>query len=87
MWRPLLDANVLEFWGASSTESPPYFLMSPFMANGDVVAYLRTDAGKAHSKATWLLEIASGMQYLHSRDVLHGGQSTGLAECEPELMR
>jgi abelson tyrosine-protein kinase 1/abelson tyrosine-protein kinase 2 len=75
VWRPLDHENILDFLGASSTTAqPPYFLISPYMRHGNIVEYMLTAEGKAHGKIIWILEIALGMQYLHSRDVLHGGR-------------
>ncbi len=53
------------------------------MVHSDIVKHLETPEGKLHSKPVWLLEIAQAMQYLHSRDILHGGKSVPMPKSPP----
>ncbi|TFY60519.1 hypothetical protein EVJ58_g5101 [Rhodofomes roseus] len=74
IWKSLSHPNVLELLGASSTSSePPWFFVSPYMKNGSLVSYLK---GLPSLDSVDLLkmihQIAKGMAYLHSKDVLHG---------------
>lgn len=75
LWRKLDHPNVLPLLGASSAVGePPWFLVSPFMKNGNLVDYLK------HAKLPidpalerrMVYEVASGMAYLHRQGVMHG---------------
>ncbi|OCF54632.1 TKL/TKL-CCIN protein kinase [Kwoniella mangroviensis CBS 10435] len=73
VWRRLKSDRVLRFYGASSTTGPPpWFLVSPFMRNGNVLNYLSSPAGREANKLALICEMAQGMEYLHSRDIIHG---------------
>ncbi|WVQ63410.1 uncharacterized protein L199_001563 [Kwoniella botswanensis] len=73
VWRRLKSERVLRFYGASSTTGPPpWFLVSPFMRNGNVLNYLSSPAGREANKLALICEMAQGMEYLHSRDIIHG---------------
>ncbi|KZT67854.1 hypothetical protein DAEQUDRAFT_693396 [Daedalea quercina L-15889] len=74
IWKSLAHPNVLELLGASSASSePPWFFVSPYLKNGSLVSYLK---GLPSLDSVDLLkmihEIAKGMAYLHSKEVLHG---------------
>lgn len=63
--------------GASSaTGDPPWFLVSEYMHNGNLVDYLRgvksvrPVEGLLHRRMVY--EIAKGMAYLHRQGVVHG---------------
>ena len=75
VWKKLDHPNVLPLFGASSARGdPPWFFVSPYMKYGNIVAYLR----KPHKQVDGLTlkrmihEIATGMEYLHSKGVTHG---------------
>ncbi|WWC65266.1 uncharacterized protein I303_107883 [Kwoniella dejecticola CBS 10117] len=73
VWRRLKSDRVLRFYGASSTTGPPpWFLVSPFMQNGNVLNYLSSAPGREANKLALICEMAQGMEYLHSRDIIHG---------------
>ena len=42
------------------------------MRNGNIVDYLQTPAGKRCEKVALVHQMALGMEYLHSRDIIHG---------------
>ncbi|WVQ95463.1 hypothetical protein IAU59_002560 [Kwoniella sp. CBS 9459] len=73
VWRRLKSDRILPFYGASSTTGPPpWFLVSPYMRNGNILTYLRTPQGAHCNKLAFVCEMAQGMEYLHSRDIIHG---------------
>ncbi|KAI0364174.1 hypothetical protein BV20DRAFT_956762 [Pilatotrama ljubarskyi] len=74
IWKTLQHPNVLELLGASSASSdPPWFFVSPYYRNGSLVSYLRgLPSLDAVDVLKMVHQIAKGMAYLHSRDVLHG---------------
>lgn len=75
IWKKLKHPNVLELIGASSaTSDPPWFLVSPFLKNGSLVDYLRQfrDSLPDCTLYNMMLQVARGMDYLHSQGILHG---------------
>ncbi|KIJ32278.1 hypothetical protein M422DRAFT_184717 [Sphaerobolus stellatus SS14] len=72
--------NILLFLGVSSaTGNPPWFLVSPYMKNGNLVDFLKAKSSLGHqeryknpSALRMLHEIATRMVYLHDKQVLHG---------------
>ncbi|OCF45644.1 TKL/TKL-CCIN protein kinase [Kwoniella heveanensis CBS 569] len=73
VWRRLKSDRILPFYGASSTTGPPpWFLVSPYMRNGNILTYLQTPQGAHCNKLAFIFEMAQGMEYLHSRDIIHG---------------
>ncbi|WWD07245.1 hypothetical protein V865_005342 [Kwoniella europaea PYCC6329] len=72
-WCRLDSEFVLPFFGASSSVGPPpWFLVSPWMKNGRITDYIRSDAGSKVDRIALIHRVAQGMEYLHSRDVIHG---------------
>jgi serine/threonine protein kinase len=73
MWRRLRSPFILPFLGASSTTGPPpWILVSPYMKNRDILKYLQSKQGARCEKVALIHQIAQGMAYLHSRDIIHG---------------
>ena len=46
IWKKLHHPNILELYGASSASEPPWFFVSPYMKNGNLVDYLRKVEGE-----------------------------------------
>nr|GAT45690.1 predicted protein [Mycena chlorophos] len=71
LWQRLQNPFVLPFTGID-TESFPSFLclVSPWMKHGTILKHL-AENGNANVEQK-LLEIAKGLLYLHSQDVVHG---------------
>ncbi|OCF36028.1 TKL/TKL-CCIN protein kinase [Kwoniella heveanensis BCC8398] len=73
IWSGLDNEFVLPFYGAASAVGPaPWFIVSPWKPNGRITDYLITETGKAVNKIALIHQISQGMEYLHSRDVIHG---------------
>ncbi|KDQ11798.1 hypothetical protein BOTBODRAFT_35049 [Botryobasidium botryosum FD-172 SS1] len=75
IWKSLKHPNVLELLGASSTTgNPPFFAVSPYLKNGNLVVYLAHLMRRSESPhyVRYIREIAVGMEYLHDKGVLHG---------------
>ncbi|KAF7965529.1 hypothetical protein HWV62_43062, partial [Athelia sp. TMB] len=77
IWKDLSHANVLALYGASSAAGePPWFFVSPYCANGSLVAWLAARRRAGQEAEVDLLrcmhQVAKGMEYLHRRGVLHG---------------
>ncbi|KDQ10198.1 hypothetical protein BOTBODRAFT_178386 [Botryobasidium botryosum FD-172 SS1] len=71
VWQNLHHPNILPFLGLTTLGSVTY-LISPWMENGDLLAYVRRHPGA--DCLTLLLQVAKGVEYLHTFDpvVVHG---------------
>ncbi|WVQ95465.1 hypothetical protein IAU59_002562 [Kwoniella sp. CBS 9459] len=73
IWSGLDNEYVLPFYGAASAIGPaPWFLVSPWKPNGRITDYLLSETGRGVNKIALIHQISQGMEYLHSRDVIHG---------------
>ncbi|OUM56382.1 hypothetical protein PIROE2DRAFT_49574, partial [Piromyces sp. E2] len=72
MWYNLNHPNVLSLYGAYQLGDYP-FVVIPLMKNGNLISYIE---GKEKLSLLNLIEIligiSSGMEYLHSKNVVHG---------------
>lgn len=73
VWTRLKHSNVLELLGSSSPSSSSWFFVSPYYENGNLVSFL---SRLPQLEAAFILrathDIAKGMAYLHSMNILHG---------------
>ena len=51
------------------------------MINGNIIQFLESDAGKKADKLLLLLQIAQGMEFLHSNEIPHGSLEASLTCC------
>ncbi|KAH8832201.1 kinase-like domain-containing protein [Flagelloscypha sp. PMI_526] len=73
VWRQLNHPNILSFCGFNDELFAPSFcLVSPLLSNGNVISYLVKNPKR--EKTPILVDVASGMHYLHSITpaVVHG---------------
>ncbi|KAF7326860.1 Kinase-like protein [Mycena venus] len=72
VWKELRHPHILPFLGIDRDSFPSALCMvSPWMEHGTVLNYLKN---YGHANVDKLLyEIAQGLEYLHSRDIVHGG--------------
>ncbi|KAF8183897.1 kinase-like domain-containing protein [Mycena galopus ATCC 62051] len=71
VWKDLRHPHILPFLGIDRDSFPPTLCMvSPWMKHGTVMHYLK-DHGIANIDQL-LYEIAQGLQYLHSNNIVHG---------------
>ncbi|KAK0499815.1 kinase-like domain-containing protein, partial [Armillaria luteobubalina] len=67
VWRQLRHPNILPFLGVSEELfAPSYCLISPWMANGNIMHYL--EAHPSHDRLLSLVQVAEGMKYLHNHN-------------------
>ncbi|KAG6856638.1 hypothetical protein H0H87_002228 [Tephrocybe sp. NHM501043] len=74
VWRQLRHPNVLPFQGVCQWPGPSFrvCLVSPWMANGNVLQYLQQNPDG--DRRTFILDVARGLEFLHTFDpsVIHG---------------
>ncbi|KXS13185.1 kinase-like protein [Gonapodya prolifera JEL478] len=71
VWYSLSQENILPLHGACANIERP-IMVSPLMANANVSKYIETHELPVTRRIKLLLDIAQGMQYLHSRGIVHG---------------
>ncbi|KAG6818298.1 hypothetical protein H0H93_006187 [Arthromyces matolae] len=69
IWRQLIHPNVLEIYGVYVWEGGKCIL-SRWMENRDINKYL--ESNPTVSRPQLALDVASGLAYLHSKDIVHG---------------
>ncbi|KAJ7239950.1 kinase-like domain-containing protein, partial [Mycena haematopus] len=71
VWKELQHPHILPCLGIDKDSFPSSLcLVSPWMENGTVMSYLEEHGHENVDK--FLYEIAQGLQYLHSRGIVHG---------------
>ncbi|KAF8130910.1 kinase-like domain-containing protein [Mycena galopus ATCC 62051] len=71
LWKDLQHPHILPFWGIDGDSFPSSLCMVlPWMEHGTVMHYLKQHGHENVDKL--LYEIAQGLQYLHSRGIVHG---------------
>ncbi|KAF8183830.1 kinase-like domain-containing protein [Mycena galopus ATCC 62051] len=71
LWKDLQHPNILPCLGIDGDSFPSSLCMiSPWMEHGTVIHYLKQHGHENVDKL--LYEIAQGLQYLHSRGIVHG---------------
>ncbi|KAF7340968.1 Kinase-like protein [Mycena sanguinolenta] len=71
VWKDLCHPHILPFLGIEENIFPSQLCMvSPWMEHGTVLSYLKQHGHRDVDKL--LYEIAQGLQYLHSQDIVHG---------------
>ncbi|KAJ6457344.1 kinase-like domain-containing protein [Mycena sanguinolenta] len=71
VWKELCHPYILPFLGIEENSFPSRLCMvSPWMEHGTVLNYLKQHGHRDVDRL--LYEIAQGLQYLHSRNIVHG---------------
>ncbi|KAJ7895143.1 kinase-like domain-containing protein [Mycena olivaceomarginata] len=70
IWRQLSHPNLLPFFGLYYLESR-LCLVSPWMENGHVLEFLK-NAPPDTDRLSLIVDVATGLQYLHIEQVVHG---------------
>ncbi|KAF8577546.1 kinase-like protein [Ramaria rubella] len=73
LWAGFKHPRILQFYGVCHHGDRAYFMVSPYLKNGNVIDYL-TNIDPDANRRQLLLEAAEGLLYLHSRHppVVHG---------------
>ncbi|KAF8840483.1 kinase-like protein [Paxillus ammoniavirescens] len=73
VWAELQDENVVKLLGVVSGFGVLPSIVCPWFSNGSLTSYLpKHEAMDLSGRQGLLLDIASGLCYLHSRDIVHG---------------
>ncbi|KAF7336056.1 Glycoside hydrolase family 76 protein [Mycena sanguinolenta] len=70
VWSKLKHKNVLPFIGVCNDIAPYPVLISPFYKSGHVETYVKKNPSV--NKHALVHGVASGLQYLHENDIVHG---------------
>ncbi|KAF7354934.1 Protein kinase domain-containing protein [Mycena sanguinolenta] len=70
IWRQLSHPNLLPFFGLYMLDNR-LCLISPWMDNGDLKDFLK-NAPADIDRISLMVDVARGLEYLHSQDVVHG---------------
>ncbi|KAJ7367285.1 kinase-like domain-containing protein [Mycena albidolilacea] len=70
IWQKLRHKNILPLIGIDRETFPSFSMVSPWMKHGNVLKYLSTHGRR--DVENMLLQIAEGLAYLHSMDIVHG---------------
>ncbi|KAJ8080989.1 Homeobox protein tos8 [Marasmius tenuissimus] len=66
IWRQLRHSHIHQFLGVvNDLFRPSYCIISPWMANGDVMSYCQQHNSSLDAKVTLIQEICEGLRYLH----------------------
>ncbi|KAL0059503.1 Homeobox protein tos8 [Marasmius tenuissimus] len=69
IWRQLRHSNIHQFLGvASELFQPSYCIISPWMANGNLMSYCRDHNSSFDTKVTMIREMCEGLRYLHEHN-------------------
>ncbi|KAJ7745514.1 kinase-like domain-containing protein [Mycena olivaceomarginata] len=74
IWRQLSHSNLLPFFGLYVFDNRPS-LISPWMENGDLKKFLN-NAPSDINRIALIMDVATGLEYLHSNNVVHGDLKT-----------
>jgi len=70
VWHTLNHPNILSFLGVCRDMGPSPAMVSPLCDNGPVERYLQKNSQA--DRLVIIIGVARGLEYLHSRDVIHG---------------
>ncbi|KAJ8094614.1 hypothetical protein PM082_010620 [Marasmius tenuissimus] len=73
-WKAIDHPNVLKFINACSDDADPLFVVTEYHELGNITSYL--DQHPNSDRPQLVLDVAFGMQYLHSRGFIHGSLKT-----------
>ncbi|KAG1811895.1 kinase-like domain-containing protein, partial [Suillus subaureus] len=74
VWGRLKHHSILPLWGVANDFGPYLAMICPWAVNGALTGYLerQQDTLSSLDKFSLLNDIALGLQYLHSKSVVHG---------------
>jgi serine/threonine protein kinase len=74
IWGRLKHNSILPLWGVAEDFGPYIAMVCPWADNGALTGFLECQQDKLSSQNKFLLldDIALGLQYLHSKSIVHG---------------
>jgi len=73
MWKQLNHQHILPFIGLDSRTFPGFICMvSPWMEHGTIIRHIKNTNPSAGEMDRYVSEIAQGVEYLHSQNIVHG---------------
>ncbi|KIK57557.1 hypothetical protein GYMLUDRAFT_46128 [Collybiopsis luxurians FD-317 M1] len=74
VWKRLKHPNILPLYGTASGFGPFQSLICPWMEHGNVSRYMQKwgDVLSMTDRLQLLCEVAEGLRYLHSHEIVHG---------------
>ncbi|KAJ8580865.1 kinase-like protein, partial [Rhizopogon salebrosus TDB-379] len=74
VWRRLKHDCILSLWGVANNFGPYPAMICPWVVNGALTGFLerRQAILSSRDKFSLLSDIALGLQYLHSKSIVHG---------------
>ncbi|KZP25822.1 kinase-like protein [Athelia psychrophila] len=70
-WLDLCHPNVQQYYGHCSGLGLTVALISPYRPNGNIMQYMRNTPCSRGVCIKFIPEIANGLNYLHSKDIVH----------------
>lgn len=77
LWLKLKHKNIVPLWGVADGFGPLPALVSPWLENGALTGYVQREHKMLsyNRKFALLEDVARGLQYLHSKSIVHGDLS------------
>ncbi|KAG1870696.1 kinase-like domain-containing protein [Suillus subalutaceus] len=77
LWLKLKHENVVPLWGVTDGAGSVPALVSPWLENGALTGFLQRkhETLSSSEKIALLRDVARGLQYLHSKSIVHGDLS------------
>ncbi|KAJ7586435.1 kinase-like domain-containing protein [Mycena floridula] len=75
IWSQLSHPNVLPLYGIyylNDRETSQACIVSPWMEHGNLLQFLNKGPSERINRSSLILDIASGLQYLHQQSIIHG---------------
>ncbi|KII91431.1 hypothetical protein PLICRDRAFT_508175 [Plicaturopsis crispa FD-325 SS-3] len=73
VWRSLQHQHVLPFLGVDHSTFPSYLCLGPpYLTNGTISKHIGRNGRRNVDLVAMLIQIADGLQYLHTRQIVHG---------------
>ncbi|KAF9258926.1 kinase-like protein [Marasmius fiardii PR-910] len=73
-WNSLIHPNVLRFIGTCSQDADPLYIVTEYQELGNAQEFLQQHPNA--DRPQLVLDVARGMQFLHSRSFIHGSLKT-----------
>jgi len=73
LWKQLEHQHILPFIGLDAGTFPGFICMvSPWMIHGTILQHIKNTNPSAGDMGRYVSQIAQGIEYLHSRNIVHG---------------